>query len=201
MKQKGFTVWFTGLPYSGKKQLAGMLSAKLQSIGIKNKILDGGTIRRQFDENLGYSKNEVYKNIRRICFECQMLTNNEVAAIAVTISPFRALRKECREKISAFIEVYCSCSIDVLKKRDVNRLYEKAERGEISDVAGISAPYEEPKNPDVTFASDRETPEQGLGKILHFLIQNHYIQESPKKVLTDEEEEIIRRSLRTKNIY
>ena len=201
MKQKGFTVWFTGLPYSGKKQLAGMLSAKLQSIGIKNKILDGGTIRREFDENLGYSKEAVHKNIRRICFECQMLTNNDVAAIAVTISPYSELRRECREKIDAFIEVYCSCPIEILKERDTNQLYKKAERGEISDVAGISAPYEEPKNPDVIFASDRETPEQGLNKILYFLIKKKYIEESPKKVLTDEEEEIIRRSLRTKNIY
>ncbi len=83
MKKQGFTVWIFGLPFSGKKQLASLLSAKLESLGCKTEILEGGKIRRQFDQKLGYSKEEVYQNIRRICYECKMLTENEVVKYAV----------------------------------------------------------------------------------------------------------------------
>ncbi len=196
MSQPGFTVWFTGLPFSGKKQLASMLATRLESAGIATKTLDGGKIRREFSRELGYSKQDVYNNIRRICFECQLLTDSGIAAIAVTISPFEELREECRTQIGRFIEVYCCCPLELLKKRDTKRLYQKAERGEITDVAGISAPYEEPEHPDVLFHSDREPPEVGLGRILSALEERNFIEKSTPKVLSDEEEQIIRRRLR-----
>ena len=196
MNRKGFTIWFTGLPFSGKKQLASLLSAKLESFGYKSKILDGGKIRREFSQKLGYSREDVYNNIKRICFECQLLTESGVTAIAVTISPFKELRAECRRQIGRFIEVFCSCPLEILKERDSKGLYQKAERGEITDVAGISAPYEKPDDPDVLFESHRETPEQGLEKILKTLHRYNFIEEISPKVLSDEEERLIRQRLR-----
>lgn len=196
MKKKGFTVWFTGLPFSGKKQLAGMLSSKLESLGYKTGILEGGKIRREYDQKLGFSKKEVFHNIRRICFECKMLTENNVVAIAITISPYRKLREECRQKIGNFMEVYCKCPLEILKKRDQKGLYQKAEKGDIPDVAGISTPYEEPLKPEVVFESHKESPEQGLAKILSTLQMLGYIQRMKQKILTDEEEEMIRKRLK-----
>jgi len=127
VKKTGFTVWFTGLPFSGKKQLAALLSTKLKSRGYKTKILDGGRIRREFNRKLGYSRDDVFQNIRRIAFECQMLTENDIVAIAVTISPYKELRDECRLKIKRYVEIFCDCPLEILKQRDRKGLFRKAE--------------------------------------------------------------------------
>ena len=196
MKKQGFTVWIFGLPFSGKKQLASLLSAKLESLGCKTEILEGGKIRRQFDKKLGYSKEEVYQNIRRICYECKMLTENEVVAIAVTISPYKELRDECREKIGRYFEVFCDCPIEVLKERDTKGLYEQAEQGKLKNFAGISAPFEPPERPEVLFQSDRESTEQGLTKTISTLQMLGFTKKLEHDVLTDEEEELIRQRLK-----
>lgn len=196
MKRQGFTVWFTGLPFSGKKHLASMLAAKLESMGQTSRVLDGGKIRREFNRKLGYSRDDVYQNIRRICFECEMLTENKIAALAVTISPYRDLRRECREKIGRFMEVYCKCPLEALKRRDSKGLYRKAEKNLIHDVAGISAPFEEPEKAEVVFECDRESFDQGMARILSTLRLLGYIHAPPRKILTDEEEEMILQRLK-----
>ena len=173
-----------------------MLSGKLESLGYKTKVLDSGKIRREYSRELGYSKEEVYRNIRRLCFECQMLTDNDVVAIAVTISPYKELRDECRDKINRYIEVFCDAPISVLKKRDTKGMYEKAEKGLIQDVAGISAPFEPPEKPEVFYQSDRESPEQGLSKIITTLDVLGLIEKQKRRVLTEEEEDMIRQRLK-----
>jgi len=173
-----------------------MLSAKLESLGYAGRVLDGGKIRREFNRRLGYSRDDVYQNIRRICFECEMLTENGIAALAVTISPYRDLRRECRSRIGRFIEVYCKCPLAELKKRDIKGLYRKAEEKKIPDVAGISAPFEEPEKAEVVFEPDKESYDQGLARILSTLQLLGFIESPPKKILTDEEEAMILRRLK-----
>jgi adenylylsulfate kinase len=196
MAKKGFTVWFTGLPFSGKKALAKKLSQQLRAMGYKTKLLIGGDIRRHYEQGLGFSKEEVYQNIRRICFECQMLTDSDVVAIAVTISPFKALRDECRNKIGRFIEVYHKCPIDELKRRDTKNFFINAESGVIQDVAGISYPYEEPDKPEVLIHADQESEEQGLEKIIATLCMLDFVTETRESILSEKEEMNIRRRLK-----
>ncbi|MBU4328969.1 MAG: adenylyl-sulfate kinase [Acidobacteria bacterium] len=191
----GFTVWLTGLPYSGKKQLAGMLAAELESLGWNVEILDGGKIRREYEEGLGFSMEEVTQNIKRIGFECKMLTETGAVAIAVTISPYKKQRDKLREEIGRFVEVYCRAPMNVLQKRDTKGLYKAAECGDYADVAGISAPYEKPDKPEVDFDSSKESFEDVLAKLLSTLQMLGYIEDIGHKVLTDEEEELIRKHL------
>jgi len=196
VKKTGFTVWFTGLPFSGKKQLAALLSTKLKSRGYKTKILDGGRIRREFNRKLGYSRDDVFQNIRRIAFECQMLTENGIVAIAVTISPYKELRDECRLKIKRYIEIFCDCPLEILKQRDSKGLYRKAEEGKLKDVAGISVPFEPPEKPEVHLYPCRESFEQSLAKTLRTFEMLGFIEKSAPCVLTEEEESMIRQRLR-----
>lgn len=196
MKKQGFTVWVFGLPFSGKKQLASLISAKLESLGFKTEVLEGGKIRRQFNQKLGYSKEEVYQNIRRICYECQILTENEVVAIAVTISPYKELRDECREKIGRYLEVFCDCPLEVLRERDTKGMFAQAEQGKLRNFAGVSAPFEPPERPEVLYQSDRESPEQGLAKTISTLQMLGFTKKLEHEVLTDEEEELIRQRLK-----
>lgn len=194
--QEGLTVWVTGLPFSGKKETGRILAERLDIIGYKTTVLIGGQIRRQYEKQLGFSKEEIYKNIRRIAFECKLLSDNGIIAIAITISPFRDLRKECRQLIGRFVEVYHKCPLEILKKRDRKGLFLRAEQGKLNNVAGISIPYEESEHPDVVIHCEKDTPFKAASKVLLKLKKLGFLEEADHSVLLKQEEKDIRRILR-----
>lgn len=192
----GCTVWITGLPYTGKKETGRILAERLKSLGYKTQVLVGGEIRRQFEKDLGWSALETAKNIRRIAFECKLLSESDVIAIAVTISPYKKLREECRSLIGRFVEVFHTASLEALKKRDTKELFERAERGELKNVAGISFPYEESVAPELVIHADREIPFEAAGRIILKLLELGYLREEDRSVLLEQEEKAILRILR-----
>jgi adenylylsulfate kinase len=194
--QEGFTVWITGLPFSGKKDTGRILAERLDMIGYKTIVLVGGQIRRQYEKKLGFSKEEIYKNIRRIAFECKLLSDSGIIAIAVTISPFRDLREECRRLLGRFVEVYHKCPLEILKMRDKKGLFLRAEQGELKNVAGISIPYEESEHPEVVIHCEKDTPFKAASKILLQLKKLGFLKEADHSVLLKQEEKDIRRILR-----
>jgi len=189
---KGFTVWFTGLSGSGKSVLANELEGALLERGLKVEVLDGDVVRTNLSKGLGFSKEDRDINIRRIGFVCNLLTRNDVVAIAAAISPYAKIRKENRRLVGRFVEVYCKCELDVLKQRDPKGLYEKALKGEIENFTGISDPYEPPDSAEVVVETDKETVEESLNKILRTLEVLGYISkvEGPTEYSEDEEKEI-----------
>jgi adenylylsulfate kinase len=195
-QQKGFTVWITGLPFTGKKDTARILAARLKLLGYRTEVLIGGQIRRKYEKKLGFTKEEIYKNVRRIAFECKLLSENNVIAIAVTISPYRELREECRKLIGSFVEVYHKCPLEVLKQRDKKGLFKKAEEGQLQNVAGISIPYEESASPEVVVEADKEIPVDAANKIFKKLLELGLLKEEDRSVLLQQEEKEIRRILR-----
>lgn len=163
---KGFTIWFTGLSGAGKTTVSRLVEKELRARGFKVEILDGDVVRENLSKGLGFSKEDRDTNIRRIGFVCELLTRNDVVAIAAAISPYRSIRDENRARIGRFVEVYASCPMDVLAERDVKGLYKKALRGEIKNFTGVDDPYEPPLNPDVVIESDKETPEVSAAKVI-----------------------------------
>src|SRR6266478_2907381 len=162
MEQKGFTLWFTGLSGAGKSTLARLVETELIARGHKVEVLDGDVIRTNLSKGLGFSKEDRDTNIRRIGFVCNLLTRNDVIAIAAAISPYKEVRDELRRDIGSFVEVYVKCPIEVLAERDVKGLYKKALAGEIKNFTGVSDPYEAPVNPDVMVDSSKETVADGV---------------------------------------
>jgi adenylyl-sulfate kinase len=175
----GFTVWFTGLPSSGKSTLARMLEQVLVERGQRVEVLDGDEVRLRLSRGLGFSKEDRDENIRRINYVAKLITRCGGVAITCAISPYRALRGEARQEIGRFIEVYVKCSLDVCIDRDVKGLYAKALRGEIPAFTGISDPYEAPLDPEVVVETDRESPEESLAKILGRLEALGYVTTIP----------------------
>jgi adenylyl-sulfate kinase len=175
----GFTVWFTGLPSSGKSTLARMLEQVLVGRGQHVEVLDGDEVRLRLSRGLGFSKEDRDENIRRIAFVANLVTRCGGVAITCAISPYRGLRDEARQEIGRFVEVYVKCSLDVCIDRDVKGLYAKAIRGEISAFTGISDPYEAPLAPEVVVETDRESPEESLVKILQQLEALGYLVATP----------------------
>lgn len=163
---KGVTLWFTGLPSSGKSTLARMLERQLRKWGVRVELLDGDVVRTHLSKGLGFSKEDRETNVKRIGFVCHLLTRNGVAAIASAVSPYRETRDYNRRMIGQFVEIFVKTPLEECEKRDVKGLYKKARAGEIQGFTGVDDPYEEPLNPEIVCETSSETPEQSAEKIL-----------------------------------
>jgi adenylylsulfate kinase len=172
---KGFTVWFTGLPSSGKSTLARMLEDVLKDGGFHIEALDEDEVRLRLSKGLGFSKEDRDENIRRIAYVAKVVTRCGAMAITCAISPYREVRNEAREEIGRFVEVYVKCDLEECIRRDVKGLYRKALSGEIKNFTGISDPYEEPLNPEIVVETHKETPQESLDKIINGLTGLGYI--------------------------
>lgn len=195
MSSEGFTVWFTGLTGSGKSTLARKLHDQLTGRGHQCEVLDSGRIRQALNRSLGFTREEIEQAMKRIAYECKLLNRNGVIAIVAAVSPYSGLRDKIRSDIDRFVEVFCRCSMDVLRQRDEKDLMGRAQRGEIQHVAGINAPYEEPTNPEVLCDTETETADAGVRKILAALEQRGYLPEAARAAYTAREEEIIKQRM------
>ena len=175
--QKGITLWFTGLSCSGKSTLATEVEKGLYERGYITFILDGDNIRHGLNRNLGFSPEDREENIRRIGEVANLFRQAGLINMTAFISPYREDRRKARElaREGEFIEVFCRCSIEACEKRDTKGLYQKARKGEVPEFTGISAPYEEPENPEITIDTDKETIEEGVMKIISYLEQEGII--------------------------
>jgi len=196
MEEKGFTIWFTGLSGAGKTTVSQLVEAELRRRGRKVEVLDGDVVRTNLSKGLGFSKEDRDINIRRIGFVCHLLSRNGVVAIAAAISPYRNIRAENRALIGDFVEVFCQCPLETLVERDVKGLYKKALAGEIKNFTGVSDPYEEPQEPEVVCATDRETPEESAARVIAKLEKmGHLAPPGTEGVYSEEEEEKVRKRL------
>ena len=173
--QKGFTLWFTGLPCSGKSAVADRVAEMLKERGLKVERLDGDIVRQSLTRDLGFSKQDRNENIRRVTFVAKLLTRNGVAVLTSFISPYREVRAYARQEIGNFIEVFVKCPLEVCIKRDIKGMYKRAIKGEIKEFTGISDPYEEPLNPEIILETDKETLEESAHKVMQKLNDLGYL--------------------------
>ncbi len=97
--------------------------------------------------------------------------------LAAFISPYREDRERVRAllKDGQFIEVYVKCPISECEQRDPKGFYKKARTGEIKQFTGISAPYEEPENPQIILETDKMNIEKCVKQIYNYLTEKEYI--------------------------
>lgn len=147
-----YTVWFTGLSGSGKSTLAFAVEKALVTRGVAAYVLDGDNIRFGLNRDLGFSPEDRTENIRRIGEVCRLFQDAGVVVLTAFISPYVADRDQVRalHPEGRFVEVFVDTPIEVCEARDVKGLYKKARAGEIGEFSGISAPYEQPVNPEIT---------------------------------------------------
>ena len=140
-------------------------------------ILDGDNIRHGLNKNLGFSPDDRSENIRRIGEVAKLFTDANIITITAFISPYRQDRDNARklQKEGEFIEIYVKCPLDVCEQRDTKGLYKKARAGEVKEFTGISAPYEEPVNPELTIDTSKMSIEESTRAILNYLEQKGYV--------------------------
>lgn len=177
MKQKGLTLWLTGLSGSGKSTIAVELEHALLENGHQAYILDGDNIRHGLNKNLGFSPADRSENIRRIGEVAKLFTDANIITITAFISPYRQDRENAGklQKDGEFIEVYVKCPLGVCEQRDTKGLYKKARAGEVKEFTGISAPYEEPLNPEITIDTSKLSVEESTKAILSYLEEKGYV--------------------------
>lgn len=172
---KGFTLWFTGIPASGKSTLAVALEQALHQQECRTYILDGDNIRHGLNKDLGFSPEDRTENIRRIGEVANLLRDSGIINMVAFISPYRSDRKLARDlskNDGTFIEVFVDCPVVVCEERDPKGMYKKARDGVIKEFTGVSAPYEAPDNPEIHLHTDQYSIDGCVNQIMEYL--NHH---------------------------
>ena len=164
-------IWLVGLSGSGKSTLAGNIETVLHQKGYKTYLLDGDNVRLGLNNDLGFSSKDRTENIRRIAEVARLFNEAGIIVLSAFISPLAADRTQAQRLIGSenFIEIFIDCPLHVCEKRDVKGLYAKARKGLIPNFTGIDAPFENPKQPDLTVNTETDPPELSLKKLLDFI--------------------------------
>jgi adenylylsulfate kinase len=170
LKQKGCTLWFTGLSGSGKSTIAFTLEHALVQRGRLAYVLDGDNIRHGLNKNLGFSAADREENIRRIGEVAKLFSDAGIITITSFISPYRQDRDQVRKLHDdaklPFLEVYVDCPLDEAERRDPKGLYKKARAGEMKGFTGIDDPYEPPERPELVLRTDRLSVADSVAELL-----------------------------------
>lgn len=180
MDEKGnnhhaITVWFTGLPCSGKSTLATAIEVWIRNKGLSVVKLDGDDVRRRINKDLSFTDEDRHENIRRVAEICRLLNDAGVMVIASLVSPFIADRQMAKKIIGTehFREVYIDADLGICKQRDVKGLYQQALTGAIKRFTGIDSPYEPPVCPDVHLKTNVDSIETCVQILTRYLTDKH----------------------------
>jgi len=166
---KGFVLWFTGLPCSGKTTLAKTVKEKLNKLNKKSVHLDGDYVRETLCSDLGFSKKDRETNLQRVTFVASYLSKNDIIVLSSFVSPYRAIRGWIRSQVTNYIEVYVRASIATCIARDVKGMWKKAMNNEITCFTGWSDVYEAPLKPEIHIDTEIEDVEYSADKIITYL--------------------------------
>lgn len=183
MRQKGATIWLTGLSGSGKSTIAIALEKALHSMGKLSYRLDGDNVRLGINKNLGFSEEDRKENIRRIGEIAKLFGDAGTISLSSFISPYQSDRDQVRVLHEAaklpFVEVFVDCALSVAEERDPKGLYKKARAGEIKNFTGIDDPYEAPENPEIHLRTDEMTLQEEVTIVIDYLMMHDIIGKEP----------------------
>ena len=167
---KSHVLWFTGLSGSGKSTVASAVERELHKQGIKTFILDGDNVRAGLNSDLDFSAASREENIRRIAHVSALMKDAGLVVLSAFVSPYQKDRDFVRECASNdFSEIFISTPLEVCEQRDVKGLYAKARAGEISNFTGISAPFEEPTNPELAVPTHKISIEEATAMVVDYI--------------------------------
>lgn len=170
LHNQGLTVFFTGLSGAGKSTLANAIMYKLMETEDRPiTLLDGDIVRQHLSSELGFSKEDRDIHVKRIGYVASEITKHGGVAICAPIAPYSNTRKVVRnmiDEVGSFVEIHVATPLSVCEERDTKGLYKQARAGKILDFTGVSDPYEEPENPEITVDTSDITVEESSALIL-----------------------------------
>jgi adenylylsulfate kinase len=168
----GFVLWFTGLSGAGKTTIANNVEPELERRGFVLDHLDGDIVRTHLSKGLGFSKEDRDTNIARIGWVASRLARAGAVVIVSAISPYEEMRRHARslvEQHAPFVEVFVATPLEECARRDPKGLYAAAFAGEIEEFTGVSAPYEEPLEPELRLETVGRTPSESAATVIERL--------------------------------
>ena len=155
--QRPVTVLLTGLTGAGKSTIASALERELFDRDRTTVRLDGENMRLGVSKDLGFSNRDRSENVRRTAELARLVNDQGLIAIAAMVAPSAPVRERARELIGAerFVEVFLDPPLEVCRSRDSAGLYRAADRGEIRQFPGVSAPYDKPADADLVLDTSR----------------------------------------------
>jgi len=149
--QKPATVLLTGLTGSGKSTIARAIERKLFDMGRGVVVLDGQNMRLGISKDLGFTATDRSENLRRSVEVARLFNDAGMLCIAAFVAPDEAVRRKAAERVGndRFLVVHLSAPVEVCRTRDADGHYTLADRGELTNFPGVSAPYEPPVSPDL----------------------------------------------------
>jgi adenylylsulfate kinase len=181
LRQRGVTLWMTGLSGSGKSTIAVIVEQLLTQRGHLAYRLDGDNVRHGLNKNLGFSAEDRAENIRRIGEVAKLFTDAGIITIASFISPYRRDRDVIRASMPPgdFVEVFINTPLDVAEARDPKGLYKKARvavaEGKGLGFTGIDDPYEAPERAEIVIDTPNSTPDQSAAYVVKYLETHGYL--------------------------
>jgi len=172
-RERGVVVFFTGLSGSGKSTIARALRDALAERGDRTvSLLDGDLVRQLLSAGLTFSRADRDLNIARIGFVATEVARHGGIAICAPIAPYEAARAQVRRMVSEvgdFLLIHVATPVAVCEARDRKGLYAKARAGLIDHFTGISDPYEEPRNADLTIDTSVMSRQEAVQAVLGLL--------------------------------
>ena len=154
----GATVWFTGLPGSGKSTIAAAVEERLVAAGRPAYLLDGDNLRHGLNADLGFSAPDRAENVRRAGAVAALFADAGVVALVALVSPYAADRDAARGVHEAdgipFAEAWLATPPAECERRDPKGLWARARAGEIAHFTGVDDPYEPPQSPELTLGPE-----------------------------------------------
>jgi sulfate adenylyltransferase len=168
--RRGVVVLFTGLSGAGKSTLARALAAHIRGDTERTvSLLDGDAVRRLLSSGLGFDRASRDLNVRRIGFVAAEVARHGGIAICAPIAPYaesRAAVRAMAQEVGDFVLVHVSTPLAEAERRDVKGLYSRARAGLIETFTGISDPYDEPSDADVTLDTSVLSVDDALGHLV-----------------------------------
>jgi adenylylsulfate kinase len=174
-----FCLWITGLPGSGKTTIAREVEELLMREGVSTAVLAMDELRSFLTPRPKYSQEEREIVYRALVLMAQLLAmHSQKSVIIDATGNLRHFRDLARKRIQEFAEVYIKCAIEVCKARERSRedtlveknIYGKAQQGRLQGgLPGVTAPYEEPTDPEIEIASDALTPVEAAQEIMNYI--------------------------------
>ena len=170
---RGLVVFLTGLSGSGKSTIARALRDAITERGDRTvSLLDGDLVRSLLSAGLTFSRADRDLNIARIGYVATEVARHGGIAICAPIAPYAAARAQARaavREVGDFLLIHVATPVDVCEARDRKGLYAKARAGLIDHFTGVSDPYEEPLDADLTIDTSTMTRQESVDAVLGLL--------------------------------
>jgi len=190
-----FIVWLTGLPGSGKTNIARRLLSKLRSGGTNCYHLQMDRLRPLLIDEPKYTESERDYAYRALAVIAFTLYDAGICVIVDATAHRKRWRRFFRRLAGNFLEVYVKCPVEICIARETRRrsnlvrrrIYQDAlerlrsGRGQtgLGSVPGVDVPFEEEEDADVLVVDSEVLSADALAlQVFRELEARHYLSRS-----------------------